>query len=77
MMRRDSEQASLTELAAVKVVYVELPGWTEDISTCTAFEQLPQHAQDYVRAIEKYSGTVVSWVGVGPGREEIFVMPGI
>lgn len=69
--------ASLDDLAKVSVTYVELDGWNDDISKCTNFYQLPQQAQAYIRAVERYSGLTVSWVGVGPGRGDIFVMPGL
>lgn len=68
--------ASLEDLAAIDVTYVELDGWTDDITNCTSFRQLPKQAQAYIRAIEQYTDMKVSWVGVGPGRDSIFVMPG-
>ncbi len=51
-------------------VYEQFPGWDEDISGCTSFEDLPKNAQNYVRALEEMSGAPVSAVGVGPGREQ-------
>ncbi|KAJ8599945.1 hypothetical protein CTAYLR_002817 [Chrysophaeum taylorii] len=69
--------ASLDDLARVQVTYVELDGWHQDITGCTSFSQLPSQAQNYVRAIEHHADLAVSWVGVGPGRRDIFVMPGL
>ena len=69
--------ASLDELARVDVRYVELPGWTEDLSLCRAFADLPANARRYVRAVEEALGGRISWVGVGPGRDDMFVMPGV
>ena len=70
--------ASLDELARVDVRYVELPGWTEDLSLCRAFADLPANARRYVRAVEEALGGLrISWVGVGPGRDDMFVMPGV
>ena len=58
--------------------YVELPGWTEDLSLCRAFADLPANARRYVRAVEEALGGLrISWVGVGPGRDDMFVMPGV
>ena len=51
-------------------VYQDLPGWEEDISKVRRFEDLPVNCQKYVRFIEEYVETPVSWIGVGPGREE-------
>jgi adenylosuccinate synthase len=30
--------ANVSDLARCKTQYVELPGWTEDLSTCTSFD---------------------------------------
>jgi len=37
------------------------------------FLDLPQAAQDYVIALEKISGSRISAIGVGPGRDAIVV----
>ncbi|HEV7183940.1 MAG TPA: adenylosuccinate synthetase, partial [Leifsonia sp.] len=52
-------------------IYEEFPGWTEDISGCRTFEELPKNAQDYVLALERLSGARISAIGVGPARDEI------
>jgi adenylosuccinate synthase len=52
--------------------YVELPGWTEDISECRSEADLPQAAQDYLAFIAEQTGVPVVLVGVGPGREQTF-----
>lgn len=57
-------------LARVEPKYDTFPGWTEDISGCRKFEELPQAAQDYVKAIEEMTGVPIALIGVGPGREE-------
>ena len=54
-------------------IYQEFPGWTEDITRVTSFEQLPKNAQDYVLAVEAMSGSRISAIGVGPGRDAIVV----
>jgi adenylosuccinate synthase len=40
----------------IEVEYVTMPGWTEDIANVRKFEDLPEAAQNYVRAVEKYTG---------------------
>ena len=57
-------------LEEVEPVYTVMKGWSEDISSCRSFEDLPQTAQKYVRFIEEKTGVPVSLIGVGPGREE-------
>ncbi|MGI6878288.1 adenylosuccinate synthase [Microbacterium sp. gxy059] len=51
----------------------EFPGWTEDITGARTFDDLPKNAQDYVLALEEMSGTRISVIGVGPGRDEVIV----
>ena len=55
-------------------IYEELPGWSEDITGCRTFEELPANAQAYVRRLEELMNTRVSVIGVGPGREESIVL---
>lgn len=54
-------------------VYEELPGWKCDISDCRTFDELPQAAQDYVTYIEQLTGCKISFVAVGPDREQTIV----
>ena len=54
-------------------IYEEFPGWTEDITGVRRFEDLPKNAQDYVLAVEAISGSRISAIGVGPGRDAIVV----
>ncbi len=69
-----SMPSDVNVLARCKPVYVDLPGWSEDITKVTSFEQLPENAQNYIRFIEKECEVPVTWVGTGPAREEMFVM---
>eukprot|EP01006_Ploeotia_vitrea_P009062 TRINITY_DN21341_c0_g1_i1.p2 TRINITY_DN21341_c0_g1~~TRINITY_DN21341_c0_g1_i1.p2 ORF type:complete len:472 (+),score=225.99 TRINITY_DN21341_c0_g1_i1:37-1416(+) len=61
--------ADLDHLGAVECVYETMPGWTEDITECTEFSQLPEAAKRYVQRLEELIGVPVSWVGVGPSRD--------
>ncbi|WP_407560134.1 adenylosuccinate synthase [Streptomyces sp. 184] len=61
---------SQTDFHHATPVYEMLPGWSEDISKATTFEELPKNAQGYVKALEEMSGAPVSAIGVGPGRDE-------
>ncbi len=69
-----SMPADVNELARCTPVYVDLPGWTEDITQVTSFEGLPTNAQNYIRFIEKECQVPITWVGTGPAREEMFQM---
>lgn len=49
-------------------------GWTEDLSSVRIFEDLPQEAQRYCWAIEEVAGTRLSYIGVGPKREDLILI---
>lgn len=55
---------------AAKPKYIEVPGWTEGLTGCKSFDELPKNAQDYIKLIEELSGVKVSFVAVGPDREQ-------
>lgn len=54
-------------------VYEELPGWTEDISECRSFDELPAAAQAYIARLEELSRCRIQSIGVGAGREATIV----
>ncbi|MDQ3932358.1 MAG: adenylosuccinate synthase [Actinomycetota bacterium] len=54
-------------------VYVEVPGWREDLSDVERWEDLPAAARRYVELIEEESGVGVGWVSIGPKRSQTLV----
>ena len=66
----DTMPACLKTLSECEVQYEVLPGWTEDISKCENFEDLPPNAQRYVLRVQELLGVPVRWIGVGHGRED-------
>ena len=50
--------------------YVELEGWTEDISDCRDESDLPPACRDYLRFVSEFVGVPIALIGVGPGREQ-------
>ncbi|HET7660454.1 MAG TPA: adenylosuccinate synthase, partial [Oryzihumus sp.] len=68
-VRHDEMPVSQSDFHHAVPVYEELPGWSEDISSCRTFEELPANAQRYIERLEELIGARVSTVGVGPGRE--------
>ncbi|MDO4482311.1 MAG: adenylosuccinate synthase [Bacillota bacterium] len=65
--------ASLEKLAKCEPVYIELPGWKEDITRCTSYEELPKEAKDYVAAIEEITGVPVKIISTGPDRAQTII----
>lgn len=72
-VRHDDMPMTQTGFHHAVPIYETLPGWTEDISGCRSFDELPRNAQDYVLRLEELSGAFVSCIGVGPGRDETIV----
>lgn len=68
-VRHDEMPVDQSDFHHAVPVFEELDGWWEDISACRRFEDLPVNAQRYVLALEEMSGTRISAIGVGPGRE--------
>lgn len=50
--------------------YVELPGWSEDITDARSEDELPENARGYLRFMEEFIGVPIVLVSVGPGREQ-------
>ena len=51
--------------------YVELPGWTEDLSDCREEADLPATARDYLQYISDFVGVPIALIGVGPARDQV------
>lgn len=63
-----------TDLASqiqAEPVYEWMPGWTEDISKCSDWKQLPVQAQNFLQFLKKEVNLPLVSVSVGPGREQI------
>lgn len=69
----DYEPATLSVFERCKPVYTTLNGWTEDISSCTSFEELPENAKAYIEFIEKETNASVDMISVGPDRSQTIV----
>jgi adenylosuccinate synthase len=52
-------------------VYEEHPGWSEDITGCRRFSDLPAAAQRYVGRIEELVQRPIHYISVGPNREQM------
>ena len=72
-VRHEEMPVNQTDFHHAVPVYEYLPGWSEDLSGCRTFEELPKNARDYVEYVEARSGARISVVGVGPEREQAVV----
>jgi adenylosuccinate synthase len=69
-VRHDHVPYHQSVLHKVKPVYEDLPGWKTNLAAVTTPAQLPAAARDYIAFLAEQSGVPVSYVGVGPGREQ-------
>jgi adenylosuccinate synthase len=70
-VRYDQMPMSQSDFHHARPIYEYLPGWSEDITTCRTFQELPANARAYVLRVEELIGARVSSIGVGPGRDQI------
>ena len=66
--------STIKQLNRVKPVYEEMPGWDEDITKVTSFEELPENCQKYLRRIEELINCPIAIFSVGPDREQTIVL---
>ncbi len=57
--------------------YITVPGWDEDITKITSFDELPQNCQNYLKTIENILKTKVTIVSVGPDRKQTVTLKNI
>ena len=67
--------ALLEDWEKCEPIYEELPGWQQDISKCTTWEELPENCKAYVKRFGEIVGCPVGSVGVGPDREQTIPVP--
>ena len=57
----------------IEPIYVEMPGWKQDLSKCSSEEELPQAFKDYIAFLEKQLETPIAIISVGPDREQTII----
>ena len=55
-------------------VYEILDGWTEDITSVNKFDDLPENAKKYINAIEDFIEVPITFISVGPERNQNIVI---
>ena len=61
-------------LNTTKPVYENLDGWTEDITSVNKFDDLPENAKKYINAIEDFIEVPITFISVGPERNQNIVI---
>ena len=55
-------------------VYETFEGWSEDITSVKSFDALPENAKKYIDAIEKFIEIPITFISVGPERNQNIVI---
>ena len=61
------------DVARCKPIYIDIPGWREDITDTESFVDLPENARLYVELLEELMGADIGYISVGPGRKQTFM----
>jgi adenylosuccinate synthase len=72
--RVESFPTSPALLARCRPIYENLPGWAEDIMGARQPGDLPANARTYVDFVAAQVGVPVTYISVGPGREQFIVL---
>jgi adenylosuccinate synthase len=75
---RSAEDAALADFPYHQSVlhgshaeYVEVPGWSADLTASRSLAELPPQARAYLDLISEHTGVPIALVGVGPGRDQV------
>jgi adenylosuccinate synthase len=55
--------------------YVELPGWSEDLTGCRSEDELPATAREYLQFMADFVRVPIALIGVGPARDQVILTP--
>ena len=55
-------------------IYETMQGWDDDITSVNKFEDLPSNAQKYIKAIEDFIGVPITFISVGPERNQNIII---
>ena len=62
--------ANSEKLSKAKCIYETMPGWDEELTEMTDFNDLPANAQNYITHVEEIIKKPITMVGVGPKRSQ-------
>ena len=64
----------LTILESAEPVYETFDGWSDDISSVKNYDDLPENAKTYLKAIEDFIAVPITFISVGPERTENIII---
>ena len=68
---RNLPETRLQERA--KPIYEVFEGWMSDTTGCRTWEALPEKAKTYILALEKLMNTHITYISVGPERDQLII----
>jgi adenylosuccinate synthase len=57
----------------IKVSYIELPGWSTDISGVRSPDELPKETQSFLDTVSQLTGSEICGFSVGPDRDQTII----
>jgi adenylosuccinate synthase len=70
----DEIPASIEDFEGCEPIFIEMDGFTKDISKIKTFRGLPKEARQYLKKIEELVDVRISMVSVGPDRKETIII---
>jgi adenylosuccinate synthase len=67
--------SQMEDLRRVQPVYETIPGWSQDVSQATQFEELPAGAHRYLQRLRELVGVPIEVISVGPARAQTILVP--
>ncbi len=61
------------DLENVKPVYQTFPGWKSTVGV-RSFDALPKEAQEYLKALEAFTGTKIGMISTSPDRNDTITL---
>lgn len=65
--------STVKEVGQIEPIYISMPSWKKEISSCKSFEELPIEAQNYISKVEELSGIKFALISVGPDRNQSII----
>lgn len=62
--------SDIEKFARCEPVYQDFPGWKTDTSGMRSWDELPVNAKNYLQAVSHFSKAPISWVSIGPARDQ-------
>ena len=60
-------------LEMIEPVFETLEGWHAELDGSGGYDAFPEATRRYIERIEEFVGARVSYIGIGPGREEVVI----